>query len=223
MRGRDLIPDQPYFVVSIVPARSFVPGIATLFFVRHQQQLEDGSDLWIFRQPTGVGKDALVQIQDRELSSVYDLHGLNAWLADHAKFQPVASEEARRGAIPELGPALDRVFGTGEMLTLLIRHTSKGFSLRPNPDGVRWNLTVQRERRDREEARIREVFASTGIAPRGDRALMGGRFLQLGYELPRDRVQTEFLCVRVLREVHEMRERDELIFTFRGKLPAKSD
>jgi hypothetical protein len=220
MRGRDLIPDQPYFVVSIVPARTFVPGIATLFFVRHQQTLDGGNDIWVFRQPTGTGKEALVHVQDNELSSVYDLHGLNAWLADHAKFQPPAAEEARRGAIPELAPAIDRVFETGEMLTLLIRHTSKGFSLRPNSEGVRWNLTVQRERRDREEARIREVFAATGVAPKGDRMLMGGRFLQLSYEMPRDRVQTEFLCVRILREVHEMRERDELIFNFRGKPPA---
>jgi len=44
----------------------------------------------------------------------------------------------------------------------------------------------------------------------------------LTYKLPRDEATTIALCGRLLREVYEMRDDDELAFSFRPKRAEKS-
>ena len=67
------------------------------------------------------------------------------------------------------------------------------------------------------EATIRTIFRESQAPPTEDYLYNYGQKRVLAYELPRDEARTIALCGRLLREVFEMREDDQLVFNFRAK------
>jgi hypothetical protein len=61
------------------------------------------------------------------------------------------------------------------------------------------------------------MFREDQVAPVKYYLFNAGKARVLEYALPRDQSKTIALCGRLLREIYEMREDDELVFTFHPK------
>jgi hypothetical protein len=231
-----LVPGNCYFVVNFYESDPplVVPSIRTCLFVG--QETHEGQRLWVFCEPPsprppedadeeGEEEKMLIAFEDHQLCRVLDLRGLVRKLGGLIDFHPLlkppepTSPPRLRATFPELAPQIARLLGSDEWswVTITIKYTDDGFSVTPSPDKIEWNFHPEVKTEGEREAKIRSIFAERGTPPFRDYTFNAGQVRSLAYALPRDEAGTVALCSRLLSEVYEMREDDELVFSFQKK------
>ncbi len=236
-RPSELIPGNCYFMVNFYESSPHlvVPSVHTYLFVG--RETHDGQPLWIFREPPSARppeaeaqgeeeEECLTAFEERQLYQILDLQGLIQELTGLTDFHPLVKPAeplrapARRETFPEIAPQIERLFTSDELsvVTITIKYTDDGFSIGTSDDGgLRWTFFPDAKVEIEREAAIRIMFREDQVAPVKDYLFNAGKARVLEYALPRDQSKTIALCGRLLREIYEMREDDELVFTFHPK------
>jgi hypothetical protein len=215
-----------------------VPSVHTYLFVG--EETHGGKPMWLFREPpsarppeaeqlvNGEPEEAecVTALEDRQLWQILDIQDLIRKLTGLIDFHPLVKPTdplralSRREAFPEIAPQVERLLASDESsaVTITIKYTDDGFSIGKSADErVRWTFFPKAKIETEREARIRAMFRDQQTAPVEDYLSDAGQRRVLGYALPRDDAKTIALCGRLLREIYEMREDDELVFSFHPK------
>jgi hypothetical protein len=240
-RPSELIPGNCYFMVNFYESRPplVVPAVHTYLFVG--RETHDGQPVWIFREPPGPHlegsadddreEEVLIAFEDRSLYQILDLRGLIRELTGLTDFHPLVKPTepspapARREMFHELAPEIERLLHSDEWsaVTITIKYTDDGFSITIASDQqVEWSFNLHVKLEADLEARVRAIFRESQVPSTDDYLYNAGQKRVLTYRLPRDEATTIALCGRLLREVYEMRDDDELAFSFRPKRAEKS-
>lgn len=238
-RPSELIPGNCYFMVNFYESRPHlvVPSVHTYLFVG--RETHEGQPLWIFREPPSASppegetqpgdeheEECRTAFEDRQLYQVLDLQGLIRKLTGLIDFHPLEKPTeplrppTRREAFPEIAPEIERLLASDEWsaVTITIKYTDDGFSIGAGNDGrLHWDFFPKAKIETEREARIRAVFREEQAALIKDYLSNAGQVRALEYALPSEEGKTIALCGRLLREIYEMREDDELVFSFHPK------
>ena len=239
-RPSELIPGNCYFMVNFYESTPplVVPSVHTYLFVG--QESHEGQSVWVFREPSSPrppevadedeDEEILTAFEDRQLYQILDLRGLVRKLGGLIDFHPLvkSGEPPRsprpRETFPELAPQISRLLHSNEWdwVTITIKYTDDGFSITPSADKIEWSFHPKVKTEAEREAKIRSIFGEGQTPSVQDYTFNAGQVRALAYALPRDEATTVALCARLLAEVYDMREDDELVFSFRPNRPEKS-
>ncbi len=234
-RPSELVPGNCYFMVNFYESSPplVVPSVHTYLFVG--QETRAGRPLWIFREPPSppdpeatddaAEEKILTAFEDGQLYQILDIRGLVCVLGGLIDFHPLVKPTERtvplrlRATFPELAPQIARLLGSDEWasVTITIKYTDDGFSITPSGDQVQWSFHPKVKIQAEHEAKIRAIFREWHAPPIRDYTANAGQVRSLVYALNRDEAKTIALCGRLLGEVYEMREDDELVFSFHSK------
>jgi hypothetical protein len=167
----------------------------------------------------------LTQFDERSLYQIVDLRGLIRVLGGLVDFHPLVKSAAatpaeRRERFPEIPSQLERLLSTDQSsaVTITIKYTDDGFSIGTTRDRqLEWSFFPKAKLEPERENKIRTTFRELGATPTEDYLSDRGKTRVLNYVLFLDRSLAASLCARLLREVYEMREEDELRFHFHSK------
>jgi hypothetical protein len=239
-RPETLISGNCYFSVHFYDNDLLLPMIETLVYVGQEIDQAEGR-LWLFKEPEsppspdeqGIVPEppTLIGFSDRQLHEIVDFNGLMQRLREIATDHPLkpisapVAEPANDEDFKSVRGAVGRFLNDPECvgLTMTIRFTDDGLSLRRHEGGYEMGF-FPHPRRDPDEAgKLLSLFAGIDVQPHVDYLANGGRTRVLEFSIPSEQESIAHLCRRVLAEVYSMRRGDVLDYhpLLKSDVPAR--